>query len=139
MNEITLYNITGNVFDHYKNNAKRGATAPKEVVERKLSALIHNCFSSRILPIKFNLKRLIKDKNRIRMFHKHKLYKFDGFRMITNENTKTIIWIFWKKENHVGRFLTKEERINLQTTYNKLGLNNSGNGWITEKRLKELV
>lgn len=110
VNGIEIYSISNVAFNIYKNNAKRDTNISRDVLERKLTAMI----LSNNIHTKLNGKYV---------------YRFSGFAMIVNEDSKKIETISWIKDTHASTRITKEMRNNLRKNLKLLGLNSKGNNY----------
>jgi hypothetical protein len=109
VNGIELYTIGNQALKDYRDGAKKDKNISRDILERKLTGLILNCFEK---------KRIVENKY---------MCRFGTFVMVVNEFTRMIETILWDTDNHTSRPVPKYKWQNLINTYKQLGLNKSGN------------
>ena len=114
INGIEIYDMANVALEVYREHAKQGSKSEREVIERKLTAIIINSKPMSVI-----------------LEHKS-VYRFGGFVMVVNEFTKKIEVLHWDYDNHGSRGLDKETADNLRKTYKMLGLSRSGNSFSKE-------
>ncbi|MCR8641489.1 hypothetical protein NV379_02355 [Paenibacillus sp. N1-5-1-14] len=115
INDIEIYSISNPALENYRKYAKKAASIEREVLERKLTAIIVN---STDMSSVLNNKRV---------------YRFGGFTMIANERTKKIEVLTWDFDSHkpsIG-FAAREMSNRLKKTYKELGLSSTGNSLVS--------
>jgi len=108
VNGIEVYSISNVAFDIYKKNAKNDKDISRDVLERKLTAMV----LSTAVNNKLNGKNV---------------YRFSGFAMIINERTKKIETISWLRDTHSAYISEQGTYKKLRQNYKLLGLNSKGN------------
>ncbi|MCD3330996.1 hypothetical protein [Clostridium botulinum] len=113
-NKIKIYEIANPALEMYREKAKKGSKVSRDVINKKLSAMIYHAETE---------GELLKYK---------KIYRIFGFFMVVNTRTDKIEVVGWDKDNHGNsnyKRFNRELGKDLEQTYRLLGLNKSGNNY----------
>lgn len=99
------YRLTEDAEIDFRGFAKQGKDADKDIIEKRISVLIHTARSVKELP------------------HNKCRYQFAGFVILTNEEDQTIEVVYWiKRKLKVSKAMDME----LKQKYNAVGLDETG-------------
>ncbi len=105
LESFTQYELTEDAETDFRGFARHGKEVDKDILEKRLSVLIHTANSKTDLP---NNKRR---------------YQFAGFVMLTNEESQSIDVCYWIKRKLE---VTKDMSEALKNKYNTIGLDETG-------------
>lgn len=105
---LTPFTVSSVAYDTYKKEAKNDNNISREVLERRLTAMINNA-------------------TKMGQTGNKTVFKFGSFVMLVDEIRKRIETITWRNELHKGYRMDKKIINNLKRDYQRLGLNKAGN------------
>jgi hypothetical protein len=114
INDIQIYTMTDTAYNYFCSKAKNCRSKPKDFVERKLSSLIHNTTSIKVLSSKDYQVR----------------YTFCGFYMVVDYKNNNIIDLYWENSKHNAKQPNEDLYKRVRETNVLLGLNKNGDGWL---------
>lgn len=110
---MKIYILSSVALETYRKEARNDKDLPRDVLEKRLSAIINNA------------DVLGKTGNKT-------VFKFGSFVLLADENRNRIETLTWRNELHKGYKMDKERVKKLKEDYKLLGLNSSGNKLICE-------
>lgn len=113
VNGVQIYSISNVALGIYRKEARNDANIDRNILERKLTAMIMSS----------NINNKLNGKD---------VYRFGGFVMMVNENTKKIEVVSWLKDNHSSHGYITDFAKKLKANYKLLGLNSKGNNYKKE-------
>lgn len=107
MKEYVLSSIA---LDTYRKEAKNDKDLDRDVLEKRLSAIINNA-------------------DAIGKVGNKTVFKFGSFVLLADENRNRIETLTWRNDLHKGYKMDKEKSKKLREDYKSLGLNGNGNNY----------